>query len=146
MILKPKENLLVFVISMCILLYLIFFLIPYADDHGFFNENLVPEGREKLLYSLLSIPFLILYGIYVLVSIKKITFLKSIIYPMLIINGYFGLFMCLFRYGGAAVWLMVFTIIIPIVLIPISLVIGIIKDKDYIRRNKKIQSNGKNLE
>ncbi|MNI97319.1 hypothetical protein D3C76_1548800 [compost metagenome] len=76
MIVKPKENLLVLIMSIFILLYLILFLFPYADDHGFFNESLTPEGREKLIYSLLSIPILILYSIYALINIKKITFLR----------------------------------------------------------------------
>jgi hypothetical protein len=136
MILKPKENLLFLIISIIILMYLIFFLVPYAEDHGFFNESLIAEGREKLIYSLLSIPILILYSIYAIISFKKITFLKSIIYPLLIIVGYLGLFMCLVREGGAVLWLMVLTIIIPIVLIPLSIVIGIRKDIDYFRRNK----------
>ncbi|MNC48763.1 hypothetical protein D3C75_978990 [compost metagenome] len=53
--------------------------------------------------------------------------------------------MCLFREGGAVVWLMLVTIIIPIVFIPLSIVIGIIKDIDCIRRNKEIHGDGKNL-
>ncbi|QNK55150.1 hypothetical protein [Paenibacillus sp. PAMC21692] len=141
MILKPKENLLLLFASIFILLYLILFLIPYANDHGFFNENIIPEGKEKLIYSLLSIPILILYSIYAIISIKKIKFLKCINYPLLIIVGYLGLFMCLIRDGGAVLWLMVLTIIIPIVLIPISMVIGINKDINYFRRNKKTTKN-----
>lgn len=136
MIIKPKENLFLIIISIFILLYLILFLVPYAEDHGFLNESIIPEGREKLIYTLLSIPIMILYSIYAIISFKKITFLKSIIYPLLIMVGYLGLFMCLIRDGGAVLWLMVLTIIIPIVLIPLSIVIGIKKDIDYFRRNK----------
>jgi len=139
MVLKPKENLLLLTISIIVLLYLIFFLVPYAEKHGFLNESLIPQQNEKLIYNHLSIPILSLYSIYTLKTLKKITFLKSLIYPLLIVIGYLGLFMCLISEGGAVLWLMVITIIIPIVLIPISLVIGIRKDINYFRKNRIIK-------
>jgi len=109
---------------------------PYAEDHGFLNESQIPQKNEKTIYNLLSIPIMILYSIYALKALKKITFLKSLIYPLFIVIGYLGLFMCLISEGGAVLWLMVLTIIIPIVLIPISLVIGIKKDINYFRKNR----------
>jgi len=135
MLLKTKPNLEIILVLLSYLLYLIFFLIPYASDHGFFNENIVPSGREKLIYSLLSIPILIVFSAYVFSRTQKITYYRSLIYPLLIIDGYLGFIMCLIIQGGAILWLVMFTIFIPAILMLVSAANGSKKDMEYLRNN-----------
>jgi len=135
--LKPKENIYILIFTILTLLYILFVLIPYANKEGFFNEAVIPSGSEKFYYGLLSIPVLSLYAIYIINNLNKITFPKSIIYPLLIITGYIGLFMCLIIEGGAVLWLMIFTIIIPIILVPVCFIIGIKRDVDYLKKRTK---------
>lgn len=131
-----KVSLLPLGISILLLLYFILFLVPYAEVHGFLHENLIPDDKEKFIYSLLSIPIMLIYLIYIILPKRKVIFLKSILYPLIIINVYLGIFLCLICAGGAALWLMVFTILIPIVLVPLFFIFGLISDVRYYRRNK----------
>lgn len=133
---NDKVSLLPLGISILFLLYFILFLVPYAEAHGFLHENLIPDDKEKFIYSLLSIPIMLIYLIYIILPKRKVIFLKSILYPLIIINVYFGFFLCLICAGGAALWLMVFTILIPIVLVPLFFIFGLISDVRYYRRNK----------
>lgn len=131
-----KMNLLPLAISILLLLYFALFLIPYADAHQFLHENLIPNDDERFIYGLLSIPVMVLYVIYIVVFIRKVTFLRSITYPLIIVNVYFGIFLCLIREGGAILWLMVLTIIIPIALVLLCFIAGLVSDTRYCRRNK----------
>lgn len=132
-----KVNLIPLGVSMLILLYFILFLVPYARSHGFLNGNLTPDDNEGFIYGLLSFPVMLLYLIYIILAERKITFLRSIFYPLIIINLYFGIFLCLIRSGGTVLWLMVFTIMIPIVLVPLLFILGLVWDIRYCRQNKK---------
>lgn len=134
-----KVSLIPLGISILLLLYFILFLVPYAEAHGFLHENLIPDDNEKFAYGLLSIPVMLLYLIYIILSERKVTFLKSILYPLIIVNVYFGIFLCLIRAGGTVLWLMVFTILIPIVLVPLFFIFGLISDVQYYRKNKNKQ-------
>lgn len=133
-----KVNLIPLGVSVLILLYFVLFLVPYAKSHGFLNENLTPDDNERFVYGLLSIPTMVLYAIYIILAERKVTFPRSIVYPLIIINLYLGAFLCLIRAGGAVLWLMVFTIMIPIVLVPLLFILGLVWDIRYYRRNKNI--------
>lgn len=135
---KPNISICFFVISLTIFLYLLFFLIPYADKHGFFNENSFPQQEKKLLYFFLSTPIIIGYIVYAFMSIKKIIYLKSLNYPLLVFNVYFGSAICLLALGGAILWLMLLTFFIPVVFLPVSLIIGVVKDIKYFGKNRRI--------
>lgn len=133
---KQNMNLWPLGVSILLLLYFVLFLIPYADAHNFLQENLIPDDGEKLVYGFLSIPVMVIYLIYIIVFMNKVVFLRSIFYPLVIVNVYFGTFLCLIRAGGAVLWLMVFTILIPAVLVPLFFIFGLISDIRYYRKNK----------
>lgn len=79
---------------------------------------------------------MLIYLIYIILPKRKVTSPESILYPLIIINVYLGIFLCLICAGEAALWLMVFTILIPIVLVPLFFIFGLISDVRYYRRNK----------
>lgn len=133
-----KVNLIPLGVSVLILLYFVLFLVPYARSHVFLNGNLTPDDHERFIYGLLSIPVMLLYLIYILLAERKVTFLRSIFYPLIIVNLYFGIFLCLIRSGGTVLWLMAFTIMIPIVVVPLLFILGLVWDIRYYRKNRII--------
>jgi hypothetical protein len=77
----------------------------------------------------MTTPILSGYLIFVIRNLKKITFLYCINYPLIIFNLYVLSFICFSVVtGGAIFWLMISTIFIPLILIPVSFVVGLIKD------------------
>ncbi|KRE44277.1 hypothetical protein ASG85_33085 [Paenibacillus sp. Soil724D2] len=116
---------------MIVALYLIFFIVPYADKNGFFNENNVPNYEEVKKYIFLCIPVVIGYILFSSIYIRKTSFLKSLIYPLFIANIYLGFWLSLLAMGGAILWLMIPTIIFPIIALPISFHKGRMKDIQY---------------
>lgn len=53
-----------FLISLTLFLYLIFFLIPYANTYGFFSENITPQVGDRLRYLFLNTPISIGYFLF----------------------------------------------------------------------------------
>lgn len=138
MIRKSNLNLILLLISLMVTLYLLFFLIPYADKNGFFNENDSPEQGKIIIYFLLSTPIMLGYVVFALWKIKNIVFLKSLNYPLFIFNTYIGFFICAISLGAAILWLMVATIFIPLLALPASFIFGLVKDIQYLRKNKRM--------
>lgn len=56
-----KFNIIVLLVSMLVLLYVTYIIVPYADNNGFFNENEIPRNKEVFLYVILCFPILISY-------------------------------------------------------------------------------------
>jgi len=54
-------------------------------------------------------------------------------YPLIIFNVSFFSFVCLAENGGTIQWLMVFTAIIPAILLPVSFIMGLVKDIKYLK-------------
>ncbi|BFT72634.1 hypothetical protein PAENIP36_40760 [Paenibacillus sp. P36] len=108
-----------------------FFIVPYADKNGFFNENEIPNKEEAIKYILLCVPILITYILFFTIIIRKTTFLRSLNYPLFIVNVYFGFWFSLLTEGGAILWLMIPTLIFLIIVLPISLYRGMKKDSNY---------------
>lgn len=130
-VLNHKLNFLVLCVSLFVGLYLFFFIVPYANKKGFFNENETPTNEEAIKYSLLCIPILIGYILFVAIFVRKTTFLRSFNYPLILVNIYFGFWFSLLAEGGAILWLMIPTLIFLIIALPISLYKGIKKDSEY---------------
>ena len=120
------------------ILYIALLLWPVAEKYGLLNETTAPQADARLIYFLLSTPVYIAYIVFVCVNCKKITFPKSLIYPVIVFCLYVGLFACLLVFGGPILWLMVFSILIPVICIPISFIIGLVLD---IRRRKKLKKD-----
>ena len=118
------------------ILYIAFLLWPFAEKFGLLNETTAPQADMRLIYFLLSTPVYIFYIVFICINCRKITFPKCLIYPVIVFCLYVGLFACLLVFGGPILWLMVFSIIIPIIAIPISFIIGLVLD---IRRRKKLK-------
>lgn len=129
-----KFNIIVLLVSMLVLLYVTYTVVPYADNNGFFNENEIPRNKEVFLYVILYFPILISYIVFVIQIFRKITFLMSLNYPIIFVNLYIGLFLGLLVMGGAILWLMVFASIFALVALFILFVYGLYKDYKYIKK------------
>ncbi|MDQ0090327.1 membrane-associated HD superfamily phosphohydrolase [Paenibacillus anaericanus] len=128
-----KINLIALLISMIVLLYIFYVIVPYADNKDFFNENEIPNKTEAFKYTIICVPILIGYVVFVLFYIRKITFLVSLNYPLIVINLYMGAFLSLLIMGGAILWLMVFTSIFALGALLLLFINGIYKDYKYIK-------------
>jgi hypothetical protein len=133
---QPIYSYYFFIVSAIVIVYLWFFLLPYADKHGFFNENDSPDLRQMHIYLWLSAPIVISYILFVLVSLNKIKFLLSLNYPLLIFNIYAGIILVIISIGGAILWFVMPSVLIFILILPISLVYGLVRDIKYIRNNR----------
>ena len=116
---------------MIVTTYLIIFVIPYADIHNFFNENEIPNHKEIIKYSLLCFPVVIGYFLFGIIYIRRTTFLMCLNYPLFIINIYIGFWLCLLVEGGAILWVAIPSLIIPIIVLPISFYKGLLKDIQF---------------
>lgn len=132
-----KFNIIVLLVSMFVLLYVTYTIVPYADNNGFFNENEIPRNKEVFKYAILCYPLLISYIVFVIQFFRKITFLMSLNYPIIFVNLYIGLFLGLLVMGGATLWQMVFTLIFALVALLIIFVYGVLKDYKYIKKCKE---------
>ena len=123
--------------SLVVFLYLIFVIAPYANKNGFFNENGIPNQVDITKYKIMLYPVIIGYTILASIYVNKISFFKSLSVPLYLSNIYVGFCLCLIEAGGALLWIMVPTIIFPIIAIPVSFINGFIKDYKYIKKVRK---------
>lgn len=131
-----KINLIVLLVSLIFLVYIFYVIVPYAENKGFFNENEIPKKTEAITYSIICFPILIGYVVFVIFYFRKITFLASLNYPLIVINFYIGAFLLLLKMGGAILWLMVFTWIFALAVLLLCFINGIYRDYKYIKNRK----------
>lgn len=131
-----KINLIVLLGSLIILFYIFYVIVPYADNKGFFNENEIPNKIEAFKYSIICFPILIGYLVFVIFYFRKIIFLASLNYPLILINFYIGAFLSLLIMGGAILWLMVFSLFFALAALLLLFVNGIYRDYKYINNRK----------
>lgn len=103
--LKINYNLKVLLFSCLIALYFITFAVPFVDNHGFFIKNYPPQSNLIMPYFLLTVPLFIIYIWFLFVNFRKIAFLKSLNYSIMIVNIFFGIFICLLIFGGGVLWI-----------------------------------------
>ncbi|MCR8632083.1 hypothetical protein [Paenibacillus radicis (ex Xue et al. 2023)] len=132
---QPNMSLYLLAVSIVIVLYLIFVVIPYGEQYHFFSEGGDPQEDKILPYFLMTTPILTGYLILVVINFKKVIYLCCLNYPLIIFNIYVFSFMCFSVIGGAVLWLMVFTALIPLILVPVSFVLGLIKDIKYSKKD-----------
>jgi len=131
----------VLLISVIWILYIIFVIVPFAENQGLLNATTPPQEDKTLIYFLLTTPVFIAYIVFLCICRKKITFPKSLIYPLIITSLYIGLFACLLAMGWPILWFVVLTIVIVIIAIIVSFIIGLIKDIRYRKKLKQGEQN-----
>lgn len=136
---KIKGGLKILSISLLFVLYFLLIVLPFAEQYGFFNENISPQQKKVVIYYFLTIPIFIAYVWFVIVNFKNILFLKSLNYPAIVLNLFFGSFALLMAFGGTVLWLMIIGIPILFIGLLISFIIGVIKDINYFNINKYIK-------
>ena len=119
------------VISVAWLVYLTLLVIPFAEEYNFLSTAERPQSDKLVIYFFMTIPLFVIYLIYIFTKFKSIVFLKSLIYPLLIIGAYIGLFISLLIFGGPILWLLIFTVPLIFILILINFVTGLISDYKY---------------
>ncbi|MDF2923500.1 MAG: hypothetical protein K0R57_2414 [Paenibacillaceae bacterium] len=119
---------------MAILLYLLLYLVPYAEKTGFFSENETPDKSQQSLYLIRSAPIVLGYVICALIYWKRVVFPKCIIYPLGIANVYTGTVLCLLYAGGTILWFILPSVVLPLLILPVSFIYGLVKDIQYVRR------------
>ena len=119
------------VISVAWLVSLTLLVIPFAEEYNFLSTAERPQSDKLVIYFFMTIPLFVIYLIYIFTKFKSIVFLKSLIYPLLIIGAYLGLFISLLIFGGPILWLLIFTVPLIFILILINFVTGLISDYKY---------------
>ncbi|MFF2484259.1 hypothetical protein [Paenibacillus sp. NPDC058071] len=137
-----KLNIIALLVSLLVSVYLFYVVVPYAENHGFLSENEIPEGNEAFGYFFICYPIIISYTVLILIFIRKLTFLLCLNYPIVFVNLYTGLFLCLIILGGAILWLAVLSFAFAVLALIILFLYGLFKDYRYI---KKINRNQKEL-
>ncbi|NOJ72191.1 hypothetical protein [Paenibacillus alvei] len=133
---KHKFNIFILLMSLLVTMYMIFFLFPYADQNKFFSVNGMPGSGKVMEYNLFSYPVIIGYFIVVSIFLRKTTFLRFLNYPLFVANIYLGLcFLALSKKGFGMIGIVYMTILFPIVALPVSLLLGIKKDKRYLNKH-----------
>lgn len=110
-----KFNILIMLLSLAVLFYFLYVVVPFADRRGFFSEHDTPSRPEVIKYILLCFPIISVYLWFIIHHFHKITFLFSLNYPLILINMFLGVFLLLLVMGGAILWLAVFTFIFALV-------------------------------
>ena len=128
-----KNDVSLLAVSVVFLIYIFNIVVPFANTYGFFSEGFPPQEDKVFLYFLMTTPVLLSYIAYVFFTYKKVNFLKCLIYPVILLDFYIGLFISLMVLGGAVLWLAVFLLPIFFVILLVSLVIGIIRDIKYFK-------------
>lgn len=131
---KSRISLYAFLISLIFPLY--YFLIVgsyYGLKSSQSQEILYFEGNI-MIYCLMTIPTLLLYIVYIFKKFKKIKYLCTLIYPLTIFNIYIAI-MYILAVDSFTAWIVIFTMLIPIILGFIALIIGLIRDIRYLKNN-----------
>lgn len=137
MIKSQNINILLLFVSLLAVLYMIYVLAPFAENHGFLSENELPPFKDRIRYIFLLTPLIVGYSLFLVKYLRKITFMKCIVYPLSIVNLFIGFYLSVILMGGAILWLMIPSIIAPIIALPISFIVGLIKDIQFLKRHKE---------
>ena len=125
-----KKSLLFILFVAILVLWQIYVVTPYMDAHNFFNESTVPDVEAIPLFILMAyVPFIFFF--LSLILAKGVSCLRCIVYPLAVMVLYFGTFVCLTAFGGAIIWLMIFTLpiffMVEVVVFVVSLIIDLIR-------------------
>lgn len=126
---NKKDIVIPIFISFLLCFYFIFAVIPYGDIQGFSSAECNLKIREQVIYLILTIPFIIWYIIAIFDTIKKLKFMRIIIYPIILLTLFLCVFMSVsvFGYVYSMLCLFVFWYLCPICFI-ITEIYAIIQD------------------
>jgi hypothetical protein len=136
MIKENKVSICFSLASILLVLYLIFFLVPFAENNEMFSENESPQFAFAIKYFFLSTPIVVGYILFFLTNFNRIVFLRSVNYPLFVFNGYLGVVLCILVVGGAILWLVIPTLLIPLLVLPGSFIYGVTKDIQNYKKDK----------
>lgn len=131
-----KEELLIFGTSIAFILYIFYFVFPFAEAYDFFNETISPQEDKVFPFFMMTIVVFIIYLIGVFWTFRKVKFLNSINFPLVLTAIFIGVFTSLMAYGGAILWLALFSFPIFIVVLIGSFSVSILFDIRYYRTIK----------
>lgn len=130
-LLKQNRNEILSLISISVILicFFIFAVIPYGGTLGIGGANSSIKILDQIKYALFIVPFVLLYIILIQRIIKNIKFLRVLIYPLIILLIFFCLFMCASIWGYVYIMLFFFAsyYILPVIFL-ITEVYAIIQD------------------
>ncbi len=132
---KAKISLYAFLVSLLFIVYYIFVVGTYYVLNSSESHETVYFEGSKIIYYLMTVPAFVLYIIYMFTNFKKIKYLCTITYPLIIINIYVAIMtiMAAEQFSG---WFILLTILIPLILGVIAFSIGLIKDIFYLKNKK----------
>lgn len=122
------KSLEVVLVSLFLLAYFAFIVCPFGNKYKFYSENVMPQPNKTWIYFLLTVPAYIGYLVYIALRLRNTKILRCIVYPLLVFVIYIGIFICLSIFGGAILWLAVFTVFVPAAIIPVVFIVGLILD------------------
>lgn len=129
LITKNKTNLSRMLISsITFLLCLIIIVSPLASALGIFSEGIIPSLKNKLLYIMVVYPIFILYMIYLIKNGRYIIFLRSILYPLIVLNITYGLLLSTIVFNAIIIWLFVYMSSVVFCMIVFACIVGLIYD------------------
>ena len=128
---NKNEILLSIIISGILSCFFIFAVIPYGGYLDIGDIRNLATIFDKINYSFFVIPFIIWYIIVIFDSLKKIKFLRTLIYPVILLTLWLCIFMCvtIFDYENIHILLYLFSswYILPVMFV-ITEIYAIIQD------------------
>jgi len=118
-----KHTIIVTIVSLVLIAYFHFGIVPFANAHSFFSEGTTPSDFEKIIYALMLFPIYLGYIVYLKFVFNKIKYIRCLIYPLIATTIYLGLFLALLVAGGSIIWLVIgFLMIFGIPFVIVNLV------------------------
>lgn len=122
--------------SLAWVVYVLFLIMPFTVKYHFVSEYTSPPPDKILLYFLMTVPVFSVYVVFMSMNIKKMGFLKTLNYPLIIFSLFSGFFYCLLILGKTMMFTMLFLTPVFLISIGISFVLGILMDfYDYKKRS-----------
>lgn len=127
------------IVSIAIILYLIYIVVPYGEKGNLFSEGHSPNASELTIYRLMIWPIFAIYLYMVLKKMKTFNiYIKPLIYPLTEITFFtFLISLC----TGSAGWILFFIFpIFPVLLVVDIIVLAKAIDEWVVNTRKKQQN------
>ena len=126
---NQSDIFIIILVSILLSCYFIFFIMPFGGYLDIGDISYSATIFDKIKYSLFIIPFIIWYFIIILDTLKKIKFVRIIVYPTILILLWLCMFMCMTIFGYEKILLYFFSscYILPILMV-ITEIYAIIQD------------------
>jgi len=137
---KLDKSIRFIIVSIVMLLYLFFIVVPWANSRWFFSTGHHVEIGYRTIYFFMVFPVVGAYLILLQRDLKSLEKLRSIIFPLTISTLFICFVLGLLILGGAMMWLAILLLIPASIVVIISFIVGVICDVKKLTNEELIRS------